>query len=78
MYPRRQADIEKMDYDIVAQVAEAVEKYQIFSAHEATETVMICSNKWRSLAAVVTKFRAFRFLDPSSRPLRGSAKPVGL
>jgi len=32
MYPRRQADIEKMDYDIVAQVAEAVEKYQIFSA----------------------------------------------
>jgi len=32
MYPRRQDDIEKMDYDIVAQVAEAVEKYQIFSA----------------------------------------------
>jgi len=32
MYPRKQADIEKMGYDIVAQVAEAVEKYQIFSA----------------------------------------------
>jgi len=37
MYPRRQEDIEKMEFEIVAQVAEAVEKYQVFSALKVCE-----------------------------------------
>ena len=37
MYPRKQADIEKMTFETVAQVAEAVEKYQVFSAMKVCE-----------------------------------------
>jgi hypothetical protein len=37
MYPRKQPDIEKMAFEVVIQVAEAVEKYQIFSAMRVYE-----------------------------------------
>jgi len=39
MYPRRQADIEKMEFETVIQiqVAEAVEKYQVYSAMKVCE-----------------------------------------
>jgi hypothetical protein len=37
MYPRKQADIEKMAPEDVIQVAEVVEKYQIFSAMKVYE-----------------------------------------
>ena len=37
MYPRKQADIEKMEFETVIQVAEAVEKYQVYSAMKVCE-----------------------------------------
>lgn len=32
VYPRRQPDLERMDFEIVAAVSEAAEKYEVFSA----------------------------------------------
>ncbi len=37
VYPRKQPDLEKMGFGVVLQVAEAVEKYQIFSAMKVCE-----------------------------------------
>jgi len=37
MYPRKQADIEKMEFETVIQVAEAVEKYQVYPAMKVCE-----------------------------------------
>lgn len=37
VYPRKQPDIEEMAFELVIHVAEAVEKYQIFSAMKACE-----------------------------------------
>jgi hypothetical protein len=37
MYPQKQPDIEEMPFMVVIQVAEAIEKYQVFSAMKAYE-----------------------------------------
>lgn len=37
VYPRKQPDMDKTDFKIVLQVAEAVEKYQVFSAMKVCE-----------------------------------------
>ena len=32
VYPRRQPDLERLDFEVVAAVSEAAEKYEVFSA----------------------------------------------
>jgi hypothetical protein len=41
VYPRRQPDLEQMDFEIVAAVSEAAEKYELFSA------IPICNVRMR-------------------------------
>ena len=45
VYPRRQPDLECMDFEVVAAVSEAAEKYEVFSAMPICNVRMRCLNR---------------------------------
>jgi len=67
MYPRKQGDIEQMEFEVVIQVAEAVEKYQVFSAMKVCELRLKWVIRYHILRATSIHRR---LLDNSSRHMR--------